>query len=409
MIIHSYKISNFYSIKNNIELKFTVDKKAPKTDAYIKAYDGRRISKIGFVIGANASGKTNVLKVLPFFCFLALNSAHLQSQSLIPIRQFAFTKKSIPTNIEVIFEISEDSEISGIFNYTIRLTEKQILNESLTWQSKQKEKITRKILFLRRWDIKQQKYKLRVNRIFGNANQIKNAMRKNASILSVAVLLNNDFALNIATELFKIQTNVVEAGWLGDNIFSSNATKLVNIFDFYYKRKGLKKRAEKLLRKFDIALDEIDIVKEISGNRSNFKVRAKHNINEYTYELPFNYESSGTKQLFILLTYILMVLEKGGVAILDELDVNIHPDIVAVLIDMFVDPDTNPNNAQLLFSAHVHSAMNVLDKYQIFLTERNKNGETDLWRLDEMKGVRLDDNYYAKYVAGSYGAIPNII
>ena len=49
-----------------------------------------------------------------------------------------------------------------------------------------------------------------------------------------------------------------------------------------------------------------------------------------------------------------------------------------------------------------------LDKQQIFLVEKNKQGISDGWRLDEMEGVRADDNYYAKYIAGTYGAVPDI-
>ena len=46
------------------------------------------------------------------------------------------------------------------------------------------------------------------------------------------------------------------------------------------------------------------------------------------------------------------------------------------------------------------------DKYQIILTEKNEKGVSESWRLDEMIGVRADDNYYSKYIAGAYGAVP---
>ncbi len=43
------------------------------------------------------------------------------------------------------------------------------------------------------------------------------------------------------------------------------------------------------------------------------------------------------------------------------------------------------------------------------LVEKNENGETEAWRLDDMTGVRADDNYYTKYIAGAYGARPKVI
>ena len=47
-------------------------------------------------------------------------------------------------------------------------------------------------------------------------------------------------------------------------------------------------------------------------------------------------------------------------------------------------------------------------KYQIFLVEKDQDGSSNAWRLDEVKGVRSDDNYYMKYIAGAFGATPKI-
>jgi predicted ATPase len=82
--------------------------------------------------------------------------------------------------------------------------------------------------------------------------------------------------------------------------------------------------------------------------------------------------------------------------------------MVQELVGMFTDGTINSKNAQLLFSTHSHQILSQLDKYQIVLTEKNSDGQTETWRLDEMKGVRADDNYYTKYIAGAYGAVPNI-
>ena len=120
------------------------------------------------------------------------------------------------------------------------------------------------------------------------------------------------------------------------------------------------------------------------------------------------YESSGTKQLFILLKTILKALASGGVAILDEFDVNLHPEMVLALFDLFIQPETNPNRAQLLFSTHNHMVLSKLDKYQIVLVEKGEDGKSESWRLDEVSGVRADENYYSKYIAGAYGAVPKI-
>lgn len=112
--------------------------------------------------------------------------------------------------------------------------------------------------------------------------------------------------------------------------------------------------------------------------------------------------------MFVLLKNILNALVQGSVAVIDEFDVNLHPDIIRALYELFVQPSTNKHNAQLLLSTQSHALLNELDKYQITLVEKDEKGESDAWRLDDVDGVRSDDNYYAKYLAGAYGAVPRL-
>ncbi len=52
--------------------------------------------------------------------------------------------------------------------------------------------------------------------------------------------------------------------------------------------------------------------------------------------------------------------------------------------------------------------MHQLHKGQIVLVEKNADCESDAWRMDEIKGIRVDENIYAKYMAGVYGAVPRL-
>jgi glycerol kinase len=70
--------------------------------------------------------------------------------------------------------------------------------------------------------------------------------------------------------------------------------------------------------------------------------------------------------------------------------------------------DKNPNNAQLLFTTHNPWFLQDLTKTQIFITEKNNNAETEVTRLDEIAGVRNDENYFTKYLAGEYDGRPKI-
>ena len=74
----------------------------------------------------------------------------------------------------------------------------------------------------------------------------------------------------------------------------------------------------------------------------------------------------------------------------------------------FIDRERNPHNAQIIFTCHAHEVFNILQKDQVLLIEKDPDGFSEAWRLGDMKGIRRDDNLYAKYRAGAYGAVPNL-
>ncbi len=118
-------------------------------------------------------------------------------------------------------------------------------------------------------------------------------------------------------------------------------------------------------------------------------------------------ESDGSQKLFSMSGHILDTLEKGNVFIVDELDARLHPAITIKLIEIFNSSETNPNNAQLIFTTH---DINVLDKKffrrdQIWFTEKDRFGASSLFSLADYK-IRNDSSYSANYMKGKYGAIP---
>ena len=132
-----------------------------------------------------------------------------------------------------------------------------------------------------------------------------------------------------------------------------------------------------------------------------------HQHDGESLEFLFTDESNGTRSAFILLGMILPVLESGGMAIIDEIDNDLHPHLLPHLIDLFKFEHTNPHQAQLIFSCHTPEVLNILKKHQIYLVQK-ENQESEAWRLDEVVGVRADDNLYAKYMAGAFDAVPNV-
>lgn len=125
------------------------------------------------------------------------------------------------------------------------------------------------------------------------------------------------------------------------------------------------------------------------------------------FELNFFQESNGTQSAYNILGLILPVLHNGGIAVIDELDNDLHPHLFPEILNLFRSSHTNPHNAQLIFTCHTPEVFNILNKHQIYLVEKTDQ-ISESWRLDEMEGVRNDDNLYAKYMAGAFSAVPNV-
>lgn len=403
-MIHSFSCKNFYSFGELATLDFVVNKNAPENNGYFIAKSGIRLSKVETVIGPNASGKTNLLKVIPFLKWLIIDSFNTKPEDLIVVQSFAFGEaKDQPTELSVTFEIE-----GKIYTYSFTLNKQRILSEELSAISHVKEKKGNKKLFIRTWNKKTNQYDFDSGN-FDLPKGFENLLRSNASVIGTAFRLNHKESQGIAKFWQQIETNVIEAGWIGDHLLPNKIPQWFEALVFYSDNEILKKEAEKLLARFDLGLNGIVFEKEKSSNGLTIKnVQAIHLFNGKEQSLPILYESSGTKQLFAILKTILQALENGTVAIVDEFDVNLHPEMVMALFDLFIQPETNPKNAQLLLSTHSHILLSKLDKYQIILVEKNENGISESWRLDEVSDVRSDENYYSKYIAGAYGAVPKI-
>lgn len=181
---------------------------------------------------------------------------------------------------------------------------------------------------------------------------------------------------------------------------------------FFHQNERFQATANNLLSELDLGLSAIEIEevnsKNEKGETEQFLLPVGvHHDNDVSFRLPFFDESNGTKSVYVLMRSILPVLETGGVAILDEMDNDLHLHMLLKVIDLFKFEHTNPYHAQLIFTCHSHEVLNAFKKHQHYLVEKN-NHYSEAWRLDEMIGLRSDDNIYAKYQAGALGAVPNI-
>ena len=94
-------------------------------------------------------------------------------------------------------------------------------------------------------------------------------------------------------------------------------------------------------------------------------------------------------------------------AIIDELEADLHPHMVEALLNLFVMPESNPKNAQMIFTSHADWLMNLLHKSQIVLVEKTEAG-SEAVRLSDIRGIEARENFSARYRAGAYGAVPEL-
>jgi len=119
-------------------------------------------------------------------------------------------------------------------------------------------------------------------------------------------------------------------------------------------------------------------------------------------------ESHGTHRLFLMLIPLYEILQAGELAVVDELDASLHPCLVREITRAFHEPKLNPKGAQLVFATHDTSLLSgqLFRRDQVWFTEKDASGATDLYSLNDVKGVREDESFEKGYLRGRYGAIP---
>ena len=152
-------------------------------------------------------------------------------------------------------------------------------------------------------------------------------------------------------------------------------------------------------------------------DKLSFRVEAGHRVtkSDEIHYIPLQSESSGTLKMFALYPFVQEALKEGGVLVLDELSSRLHPLLARAFIQIFLLPETNPNNAQLLFATHDcwQLSSGIFRRDEIYFTDKDEEGASHLYSLAEFigeggKSIRSDENFEKNYLLGKYGAIPSL-
>lgn len=398
-----FNFENYKSVLALASLDFTASRISELKETLI-TYEKENFLRVISLYGANASGKSNVIEAFAFMRNWVLNSFKLSGdQESIPVKKFRFCSsgKEKPSLFEV-FIVADGT----VYQYGFTLSEKEVLSEWLYRKNKETNRFS--LVFERNGQI----FKLD-----------KNLKAKKLLIESI-----NEKALLISFLASLKEENIIEVfKWFlysaAINYGSSRRESLHNsrfpADDMASDEKYMKFIS--FLKSFDLGIQGVKIVNQEDGNdqgdgKKRFKVYTQH-LNSDTGELEellLSEESSGTQKIISLYVYLTDVLSQGSVLFVDELDAKLHPNLTRYLITMFQNPQTNPNNGQLVFTAHDIQFMSreLLRRDQIWFVEKNLDGASEIYPLSEYKlnesKIRKDASYIKDYLAGRYGAVPNL-
>jgi len=403
-----FSVGNFLSFKDIVTFSMVASarKEHSETNLFV-AKDKLKLLKSAVVYGANASGKSNLVRAMRFMRDFALNSSKDEGKIKVTNFKLSSETENKPSLFEIIF-IHESIR----YRYGFQVDQEKVVREWLFYVPIRKETQ----LFVREGNT------FEIGTHFSKEGKgIEERTRANALFLSTVAQFNGEISLGILKwfKRFKVISTLTDFRFVPFTIGQlKDETARQEILNFL-------KKADLGIE--DISLEETEIkYEELSeqdrlragpdGKVFNVQIRTSHqkfdNENKAIASVKFDLgreESEGTKKFFALSGPFLDSLKKGYVLVVDELDSRLHPILIKFLVSLFHSNEANALNAQLVFASHNTNLFNrsIFRRDQIWLTEKNKYGATDLYSLVEYK-VRNDASFEKDYILGKYGAIPLI-
>lgn len=408
-----FRVENFRSLREEQVLSLVASKDKTLQDTHtvstgLKAAPS--VLRSAAIYGANASGKSNLIKALQYMRGVVAESATViqpgQTFAVQPFRLDAQSAKE-PTAFEVTFIID------GVrYQYGFSMTPQRIVSEHLLVYKAFKPQRW----FERRYDTQKGKdvYDFGPG-LKGSKSLWEGATRPNALFLSTAVQLNSD-ALRPVFDWF---VN-------GLVIFNEQAQLSPQVSIQMLQQAEGRRQICDFLSAADISIADIEVVtRKVPGQTVHFDlVAGKTEVRSEEVEehqLRFSHvteqgravfdlmdESNGTRNLLFLTGPVLDILRKGLTLVIDELDTSLHTLLVRELVRLFHRPEINTGGAQLIFTTHDTSLLDAPDLFrrdQIWFVEKDRDQASELVSLSEFS-PRKNEALERGYLMGRYGGIP---
>lgn len=408
-MIKNYAFSNFHSYLDETFVDLSVSNKTPHSYFDYELSNGTKVSKVIGVFGANGSGKSNLLKPLAFVSwFITQSFKSLEKGEEIPFYPH-FSADDKPTTIDMEFVVPNNEE-EGDFElrYSLSLTDKHVISEELKYKSSD-TKLYRRVFQRERQE--DGKYSIKKSPYIRAKLSAFEGCPENCSLISYFARLDSieqqasKAPLMLLTYVFfRLNTSNLTAGGKVGDLDIETATEM------FIEKPELFEKVIKLISEYDLGIKDIEIEERVIINEDNKEETRNypffiHEHDEEEYSVPIWLESSGTQTAYVVLAQIMEKLEFGGIAILDEFDNDLHPLLTLEILELFKCQSNNLRNAQLIFTSHTPQVLSVLRKQHCFLVEKH-NSESEVWRIDQIEGIKERDNLYTKYINGILGGIP---
>lgn len=411
-----FSVANYRSFRQEMTLSMEAEPRLSERD---KSVDERNVVKtprgdllrVAGIYGANASGKSNLIRALAVARAHILNSAREgQAGDTLPFEPFRLDRaaEGEPSAFQLVFLLDGHE-----YRYGFSATPTEVTTEWLHVHDAPGAEA--QLLFSRDGASYQ------TGGGWARDPGLEEKTRKEALHLSVAASFNQPTAL----KLFEWFRRLRVSNGLSDGAMLGETTRLLDVashrdailelvrtLDFGVVDLRIEPNTSKLSRDGVVALEVREVLRRLRPTRLvSLRVNP---IDGSSVPFELDDESAGTAKAIAMAGPVVDTLMNGGVLAVDEFDARLHTLLALKLVQLFQDPVTNPRAAQLIFVSHDTNLLSrsLLRRDQLWFTEKSRLTEaTDLYSLAEIRfpdggRVRNDARYETDYLQGRYGAIP---
>ena len=406
-MLYKLEVENFFSIRDPQVLDLTVDGKVPDPEGrFAQIFEGSdlRAPKVVALYGANASGKTTVLRALEFIAIMIRDSVQRTMPGFLGCERFN-DLESCDRPIRFAIELGGIMNLSaelmqrarggekveqGVYRYELEIEVKKgvagrILSEALRQKPKGQGKWQR--VFER-----DNEGRIKDSRAFSLSGfqHLVKTLADNHTVLSSFAKFQHPAAQLFVEAAVKAVFQIEPVHSFADK----------DVIDYLKMQPYVLSRLNDELRRIDVGVEGLRFQESQNGPFLQFKHTGLH------LEMPWLLESHGTRAFIKMFPFLVQALDSGGVVAIDEMDAAIHPVVLPELVRWFYDKQTrNKHDAQLWLTCHSASLLDDLVKEEIVVCEKDRQGRTRVYSLMDVK-VRRDENHYRKYLSGAYGGVP---